>query len=675
MPVILDVYMYGCPTPLSLCLPRLKMTRLYSYFFTYLTSNPDPNKHPKLWEHRGRQRRPLFKNPFVSEESPLAALINSSSTMYVKQGRDSGAKKHLDLEYGERPSTWLSLFYDLAWTATFASLVENSQFKNPWDAGSYVVFFTTVWWMWVSQVLYTVEYYSDDWMHLLSTFAQLIIFGIIAATTKDFDVTAFIQHTPGSTKIESDDKETMTPEVYLARRLAFNSIKVITVAIAASRLISISFKAFASTTLHPRRTTRSSGSSRIPLRLFVIPASLLISTTLFFAAYGVCVHSGRTSHGAQVKWVLWGVALLVEMVAHTIKFQMRDGPGLKVRSHGSVVERFCSITVIIIGEGVNSMATSFYSLEQAPGFINANGGNIFCCALIVFLLAYLYFEGPVPLQPVRRRLSWCFVHLLWLLSLTLLLHGLKSQYMLLNFLTSIDATTEILNAVTNDTSQDLATFKPRLSDALLQGGQSYATEWPKFEKMLEDLGAARNNSEATLQVANVWVLREAMEIALNMFLNFLNNDTISDSTWVTIDQYRNNYSFTLQDALVPSYQQKPILAGIYNDLVGPSIIEGRYIMAMCGGTLVSLATLNLIQSWPRDRFLWGSIISRYAIGIIMIFLLLLNIGHDQTYFIPEGSEAAVLNWIGSALVIPTLALAYLVQFLIDTVRPLSLYEP
>ncbi|KAG8788597.1 hypothetical protein FRC12_014402 [Ceratobasidium sp. 428] len=537
--------------------------------------------------------------------------------MYVQQGRDIGAKKHLDLEYGERPSTWLSLFYDLAWTATFASLVENSQFKNPWDAGSYVVFFTTVWWMWVSQVLYTVEYYSDDWMHLLSTFAQLIIFGIIAATTKNFDVTAFIQHTPGSTKIESDDKETMTPEVYLARRLAFNSIKVITVAIAASRLLLLLH--YIRVIIFARRTTRSSGSSRIPLRLLVIPASLLISTALFFAAYGVCVHSGRTRHGAQVKWVLWGVALLLEMVAHIIKFQMRDGPGLKVTSHGSVVERFCSITIIIIGEGVNSMATSFYSLEQAPGFINANGGNIFCCALIVFLLAYLYFEGPAPLQPVRRRLSWCFIHLFWLLSVTLLLRGLKSQYMLLNFLTSIDATTEILNAVTNDTSQDFSTFKPRLSDALLQGGQSYAAEWPKFEKMLEGLGAARNNSESTLQVANVWVLREAMEIALNMFL----------------------------DALVPSYQQKPILAGIYNDLVGPSIIEGRYIVAMCGGTLVSLATLNLIQSWPRDRFLWGSIISRYAIGIIMIFLLLLNIGHDQTYFIPEGSEAVVLNWIGS----------------------------
>ncbi|KAG8743181.1 hypothetical protein FRC12_015110 [Ceratobasidium sp. 428] len=72
-------------------------------------------------------------------------------------------------------------------------------------------------------------------MHLFSTFAQLIIFGTIASTTKDFDVTAFIQHTPGSTKFESDDKATMTPEVYLARGLVFNSTKAITAAIAASK--------------------------------------------------------------------------------------------------------------------------------------------------------------------------------------------------------------------------------------------------------------------------------------------------------------------------------------------------------------------------------------------------------------------------------------------------------
>ncbi|KAG8743182.1 hypothetical protein FRC12_015111 [Ceratobasidium sp. 428] len=87
----------------------------------------------------------------MSEESPVAALANSTSAMFIQQVRDSGAEEHLDLEYGERPPTWLSLFYDLTWTATFASLTENSQFRNPSDAGSYVVFFTTVSWMWVSQ--------------------------------------------------------------------------------------------------------------------------------------------------------------------------------------------------------------------------------------------------------------------------------------------------------------------------------------------------------------------------------------------------------------------------------------------------------------------------------------------------------------------------------------------
>ncbi|KAG9124634.1 hypothetical protein FRC07_010844 [Ceratobasidium sp. 392] len=491
-------------------LARCNMTRLASRYFTHLSSGPNPDTHTKLWEHRCRQRRPITQSPFVPEDSlPLSSRASSLSSTEVQQG-NAGASSpgHLDIPYGDQPPFWLSLFYDLAWTATFASLVENSQFRKPRDTGSYVVFFTTVWWMWVSHVLYTVEYYSDDWLHLLATFAQLLIFGIIAATTKDFDVTAFIEHRPGSGNLKSDNVQTITIDEYQARKLAFNSIKVITVAIAASRL------------------------------------------------------------------------------------------------------------------------------EQAPGFITANGGNIFCCALIIFLLAYLYFEGPTPLKP--------------------------------SFLTSIDAGIQNLDSVTNDTSQDPSTFETRLREALLKGGLSYDIEWPKLENMWKQNGTAQNNSEAASQLGNVWAFRESLQISLNMFANFMDNNTIPDSTWGTIDRYMNDYNFTVQDTFVPPGQQ-PILSGIYNDLVTPSITDGRYIMALCGGTLVSLATLNLIHSWPRDKFVWGSILSKYAIGTIMIFLLLFNIGHDQSYFPVEGAKATFLNWIGHAWAIGTLAIAYFVQFAIDTV--------
>ncbi|KAG8710299.1 hypothetical protein FRC09_000194 [Ceratobasidium sp. 395] len=210
------------------------------------------------------------------------------------------------------------------------------------------------------------------------------------------------------------------------------------------------------------------------------------------------------------------------------------------------------------------------------------------------------------------------------------------------FFTSITIHLDAIFAVYHATkilSADPTACEPRLSDVLLRGGQSYETEWPKFESLVKEFGATPNNSDIWPEIATVWTLREILEISLNMF----------------------------RDIPGPSGPLNPILHEIWNEILEPSITEGRYIMALCGGTLVSLATLNVIQSWPRDKFVWGSILSRYTLGILMILLLLLNIGHGQTIYIPQGRRAAVLDWIEHAWAIPTLALAYVAQFWVDTI--------
>ncbi|KAF8593054.1 hypothetical protein BDV93DRAFT_516861 [Ceratobasidium sp. AG-I] len=90
-------------------------------------------------------------------------------------------------------------------------------------------------------------------------------------------------------------------------------------------------------------------------------------------------------------------------------------------------------------------------------------------------------------------------------------------------------------------------------------------------------------------------------------------------------------------------------------------------MALCGLTFICLGTMNLIQSWPRDRFQWASIISRYAMGFVMMLLLVLNVGKYQTPWplddVPESELAAFLRWIDTNWVLPTLALAYAIQFI------------
>ncbi|KDN45562.1 hypothetical protein RSAG8_04886, partial [Rhizoctonia solani AG-8 WAC10335] len=71
-----------------------------------------------------------------------------------------------------------------------------------------------------------------------------------------------------------------------------------------------------------------------------------------------------------------------------------------------------------------------------------------------------------------------------------------------------------------------------------------------------------------------------------------------------------------------------------------------------------------------DRFHWASIFSRYATGTCMLLLLLLNIGSVQVYVGWSDEQlarrAGIFQWIDASCVLPTLALAYIIQFIIDT---------
>lgn len=96
---------------------------------------------------------------------------------------------------------------------------------------------------------------------------------------------------------------------------------------------------------------RTSKSGRFPHQLLIVPVSLIISTGLFFGAFVISDNeSGREPLGAKIRLVLCGVALSVEIVAHAIRSQMDITRRVKLRSHGSILERLNDITTIILGE-------------------------------------------------------------------------------------------------------------------------------------------------------------------------------------------------------------------------------------------------------------------------------------------------------------------------------------
>lgn len=118
----------------------------------------------------------------------------------------------------------------------------------------------------------------------------------------------------------------------------------------------------------------------VPWKLYVIPIGLCISTPLFIAAWAITrIPYGSTPYGAKIKFILWGVGLVIEGASHLrvsrLSFlkhpkpdtqnqpesllktapqpvQHGDPPGTLLMPHSDVQtrSRLEAITTIILGE-------------------------------------------------------------------------------------------------------------------------------------------------------------------------------------------------------------------------------------------------------------------------------------------------------------------------------------
>ncbi|KAG8735122.1 hypothetical protein FRC10_010963 [Ceratobasidium sp. 414] len=365
------------------------LTQQHPNFFLNISTSPDPGANPSLWEHRLKQRRPISRNPFEPGSSSYGLrTIDSSASLPTRcslceyedgklgfsvdvESVKSGSviltsKNNSDQEWGDQIPGWLNLFYDLAWSATFSSLTSVVALGFAClPISPHLSYLCQI----NIQIFYNAEFYTDDCIHqetvlfnrarfhTLFTFLQLILFGTLASATRGFDITNYILHSPGSDHLEPYDVDTITPDRYGDERLAEISIHVIMVSISISRiLIYLAAAHCYSSNIYEALAIYAEITSKTkcyPLKLFIVPVSLVISSTLFFAAFKTTMgHFGQTPQGAKLKFVLWGVAILVEVVAHIVRFQVdfAEGDGIKLKSHRSITGRLTDITTIILGE-------------------------------------------------------------------------------------------------------------------------------------------------------------------------------------------------------------------------------------------------------------------------------------------------------------------------------------
>ncbi|KDN48901.1 hypothetical protein RSAG8_02254, partial [Rhizoctonia solani AG-8 WAC10335] len=726
-----------------------------------LKKDPDPSTEPELAEHRLRQWRRYSLNPFEPKEDDTDGTPkqNERDTGNALEGRPDTTRsksdktvvnveeaskslqeskppqpnpsqpikrpeiKHPELKYPG--ASWVHLFYDLAWAASFASLTGSGKFDNPLDTMNYLLFFAAVLWLWTSQTLYSIHFYTNDWFHLISTFFQLFIFGMLAATTKGYDVTNYIVHSPGMPTLRKDNNiEALNPQQYTDEMTAYLSMLVLAIAYAATRIIQliqyVRVLYYASSTEPkpkdgstaskdptPSQHSRQGGADqpkrgqslvnrlrswirRTPPQLLAITIGLLISNPMFMAALGIAASDfGETVLGASLKLGLWVGGFLVEVFSHLsmpIYWWITDGHItenidskriLPVAPEVKLYERLQTITTIILGEGINGIAGTLSTVLVAPGTGRTVGINIASAACIVWFIAYIYFEGPKgetsPMFTSSRYLLWLLLHLPFLASTVLMLIGMKSQFLLTSFLSSLFGTTSGFNRIIQEQllGNGNATYwrtNPNMTRFLLERGIVWEEE---FQKFWYARGNATRDEQPT--VMPVWSQRFSLTIALKLFKDFNGGDnSIPSDLQPKIDAYYENSTQVAADlAIMSTNPKEAVYYQILSGLLDGFLLSTRCVIGFAGLILISLGLQDFAHSWPSDRYQWGVITSRLLMGTALCLLLLLNIGEYQELFVPTDpidkrkQRAGVFLWLEAFWVVPTIAIAYGVEFLVE----------
>ncbi|KAL5634227.1 hypothetical protein ACGC1H_006147 [Rhizoctonia solani] len=525
---------------------------------------------------------------------------------------------------------------------------------------------------------------------------------MLAATTNGYDVTNYIAHSPGMPTLrESNNMDDLSPQEYTEEMTAYLSMLVLAIAFAATRIIQLVqyirvLWYWSSAEPNPGKQSTISENrflswiERFPPQLIAITIGLLISTPMFIAALGIAASNfGETVLGASLKLGLWIGGFLVELASHlsmptywritknTISPSNAASHSKRILPTASEVklyERLQTITTIILGEGINGIAGTLSTVLTAPGAGRTIGINIVSAACTIWFIAYIYFEGPKgetsPAFTNLRHLLWLILHLPFLASTVLMLIGMKSQFLLTSFLSALFGTTKGFNRILNERllgNRNMTYWRtnPEMKRFLLRRGIVWEEEFQKFSYAL---GNATREEQS--KVMPVWLQRFSLTVALKLFEDFNGEgDSIPSDLQDTIAAYYNNSAQVIEDlAIIPTHPKDAVYYQILGGLLDGFILSTRCVIGFAGLILISLGLQDFMHSWPSDRYQWGVIASRLLMGSILCLLLLLNIGEYQELFVAfdkRNQRAGVFQWLEAFWVLPTIAIAYGVEYLVE----------
>jgi low temperature requirement protein LtrA len=257
-------------------------------------------------------------------------------------------------DQGERHATWLELFFDLVFVISIAEVVHTLEdYRSLGDFLGTAGLFVAVWWAWVGYTVYADRFDTDDLLH-----RALVLAGMLAVIAMALSVHDALHG--GAAQFA----------------LTFVAVRGIVLLLNA-------------------RARRHAAAARPLLNLYLV--AFTIGASLWLVSVFV---------PEPARYVLWGVALLIELSAPWVgRHQIARAP-----IHAShLVERFGLFTLIVLGESVISVAQGAADVDWTAATVAA----AVCGFVAVACLWWLYFDRleDAAIRSVLQGLVWNYAHL------------------------------------------------------------------------------------------------------------------------------------------------------------------------------------------------------------------------------------------------------------------------
>ena len=270
----------------------------------------------------------------------------------------------------ERRATWLELFFDLVFVAAVGQLA-NALAAEPTATRffQFLGLFVPVWWAWMGFTFYANRFDTDDLLYRLLMLLAMFCVAVLATTI---------------------------PSVFRGATEGFP------LAYVAVRFVLVTLYARASRHVPEARALARSFLGAFSFALLIWLSSLLVD--------------------APWAYVLWGVALAIELVAPIPAWRLlRDAP--VDRRH--LPERFGLLTLIVLGESVLAvvLGVSKVSWDTGSGAAAASG------FVVAAALWWIYFdfldEGALTSRGIFGGLTYTYVNYFVVVGLAALGAGVK----------------------------------------------------------------------------------------------------------------------------------------------------------------------------------------------------------------------------------------------------------